>query len=41
MGALPINWELVSNPINWVTVMLMIVIFGFLMHELLPQLTKS
>jgi len=30
-----VNWELVDNPFNWITVALMILIFGFAAHILI------
>lgn len=37
MDWVPINWELVKNPLNWAIVVLMLVIAGFGLHLLLPK----
>ena len=34
---LPINWELMKNPYNWVIIILMLAIAGFALHLVLPQ----
>lgn len=26
---IPVNWGLISNPLNWVTILLMVIIGGF------------
>lgn len=26
---IPLNWDLVSNPVNWIVVMLMVAVAGF------------
>lgn len=28
-GAIPLNWELMSNPINWIIIFLMVAIAGY------------
>lgn len=33
----PLNFELLKNPLNWVIVALMLVIAGFGLHLLLPD----
>jgi hypothetical protein len=33
---LPINFEIIANPINWFIVVLMLLIAGFAAHILLP-----
>lgn len=35
---IPINWQLIGNPLNWVTIILMLLIAGFAAHLLLPSL---
>lgn len=37
MDLLPINWQLIANPINWAIILLMLVIASFALHILLPQ----
>ena len=38
MDFLPINWKLISHPINWVVVVLMLLIAGCAAHFILPSL---
>lgn len=35
--ALPLNWELIGNPINWVVIVLMIVIAGAALTFIFPS----
>lgn len=37
MSWLPINWPLLANPLNWVIVLLMVIIAGYLLHVILPS----
>jgi hypothetical protein len=37
MSHLPINWDLIKNPLNWLTVILMLAFAGFALHLLLPN----
>lgn len=41
MDALPINWNLLGNPVNWGIIILMLVIAGYAVHLLLPSLFPS
>jgi len=36
MDKLPINFSLMANPMNWLTVLLMVAIAAFAFHLLLP-----
>lgn len=36
---IPLNFELIMNPLNWFTVILMLLIAGFALHLLLPSLS--
>jgi hypothetical protein len=36
-AALPINWELAANPINWIYILLMIAIAGAAIAFVLPS----
>lgn len=36
-NAIPLNWELIANPINWVIVVLMIVIAGAALTVIFPS----
>lgn len=38
---IPLNFELILNPLNWVTIILMLLIAGFALHLLLPNLATS
>lgn len=35
---LPINFELIKNPLNWVVILLMLVVAGYALNVLLPDL---
>lgn len=37
MDWLPINFDLLKNPLNWVMIILMLAIAGFALHLILPQ----
>lgn len=37
MDALPINWNLISSPVNWAIILLMLMIAGFALHLILPS----
>jgi len=37
MDWLPINWQLIGNPLNWVIIILMIAFGAFALHLTLPQ----
>lgn len=37
MEWLPINFQLIGNPINWAIILLMLIIAGFAVHLLLPS----
>lgn len=34
---IPVNFEVLKNPVNWFIVLLTIVIGGFLLHTILPD----
>lgn len=36
-AALPINWDLAANPINWIIILLMIAIAGAAVAFILPN----
>jgi|GEM_PF-5387202 len=36
MDIIPINWKLIAHPVNWVTVILMLLIVGMAAHFILP-----
>lgn len=38
LDKLPINWEVIMNPLNWVTVLLMLAIAGIALHIFLPNI---
>ncbi len=40
-GFIPLNFALIMNPANWFTVVLMLLIFGFALHLLLPSLSAN
>lgn len=37
MDFLPINWQLIGNPVNWAIIILMLLIAGYALHILLPN----
>ncbi len=41
MEIIPINWKLISHPINWVVIVLMLLIAGYAMHFVLPAFGVS
>lgn len=41
MDWLPINWQLIANPLNWVIVILMLAIAAYGLHLILPQFFDS
>lgn len=38
MDSIPINWNLISNPVNWGIIILMLVIAGYVIHLVLPSM---
>lgn len=41
MDWLPVDWNLLKNPINWVVVTLMILIAGFALRLIVPANTTQ
>jgi len=41
MSFVPINWELVGNPFNWIIVTLMIVLVGLFLAVIFPQTAQE
>lgn len=41
MKFLPLNFEVLGNPANWIIVILTFIIGGFLLHEVLPKLSDN
>lgn len=37
LDKLPINWNVILNPVNWFTVILMLAIAGVALHIFLPN----
>lgn len=37
---IPINWGLIKNPLNWITIVLMVIIAGFAAQQV-AQLMKQ
>jgi hypothetical protein len=40
LDALPLNWELILSPVNWIIIILMLVIAGMTLHFFLPSLNN-
>lgn len=38
MDYIPLNWDLILSPINWFIILLMLLIAGFVVHLILPQI---
>lgn len=41
MKYIPINWEIVRNPLNWAIVLLMLAIAGFALNEMMRFLSPN
>lgn len=41
MKAVPLNFEVIGNPVNWAIVILTFIIGGFLLHEIVPTLSDN
>lgn len=37
----PVNWDLIKNPLNWITVILMVVFFGIVVDVFIAQWAPS
>jgi len=37
MKWIPINWELIANPVNWAIILLMLAIGGIALHIVMPD----
>lgn len=35
---IPLNFEIIGNPINWIIIIMMLLIVGFGLHMILPSL---
>jgi len=41
MDWIPLNWGLVTNPLNWIIILLMLIIAGYVLHLTLPNVFNS
>jgi hypothetical protein len=41
MNFIPINWELIGNPYNWLVVVLMIALAGLALAAIFPQVAQG
>ncbi len=37
MDYIPLNWDIIASPVNWAIVILMLLIAGFVLHLMLPN----